>query len=67
MFVILFVLLYTECNGPFQSYPKPLFQSEAKWYEMIINSHANETLWQETFCTLPRFESEGFWNSKMAY
>ena len=59
MFVILFVLLYTD-NAR-------VTLSEAKWHEMIINSHANETFWQETFCTLPRFESEGFWNSEMAY
>ena len=52
-------------NRTFRSYPKPLFQSEAK----IVQSHCNEndffilkqmnSLTQDRFCTYPYFQSEG--------
>ena len=52
-------------NRTFWSYPKPLFQSEAK----TAQSHCNEnvsfvlkqmnSLTQERFCTYPHFQSEG--------
>ena len=38
--------------------------------EMIIHSHANKTHFsfsQESLCTWPHFESEGFWNSEVLY
>ena len=59
-------------NWPFQSYPGPLYQNEVKCSafdkEMIFHSHANKNSFsQERLCTRPHFESEGFWNSKVAY
>ena len=47
-------------NRPFQSCPKPLFQSEAKCKDVFC-SHI------KLIFTQPRFETEGFWNSEMAY
>ena len=36
--------------------------------EIIFHSHANKTHFhKKVFCTWPHFESEGFWNSKVAY
>ena len=59
-------------NWPFQSYPGPLYQNDVKCSafdkEMIFHSHANKNSFsQERLCTWPHFESEGFWNSKVAY
>ena len=35
---------------------------------MIFHSHTNKNSFlQERLCTWPHFESEGFWNSKVAY
>jgi len=36
--------------------------------KIIFISHCQENSFShEKFCSWPRFESEGFWNSKMAY
>ena len=53
----------TSKPGPFPSCPKPLFQNEAnfKWFSFLSQ------ITQERFCTSPCFESEGFWNSEMAF
>ena len=42
--------------------------SETIDIKIIFYSHANEAHYhmQERFCTDPRFQSEGFWNSEMA-
>ena len=59
-------------NKPFPSSPRPLHQNEVTCkcsafdMEMIFHSQANKTSSQERLCTWPHFESEGFWNSKMA-
>ena len=65
-------LLGYVTNRPFPSYPGPLYQDEVKCSafdkEMIFHSHANkDSLLQERLCTWPHFESEDFWNSKVAY
>ena len=53
----------TSKPGPFPICPKPLFQNEAnfKWFSFLSQ------ITQERFCTSPCFESEGFWNSEMAF
>ena len=53
----------TSKAGPFPICPKPLFQNEAnfKWFSFLSQ------ITQEGFCTSPCFESEGFWNSEMAF
>ena len=53
----------TSKPGPFPICPKPLFQNEAnfKWFSFLSQ------ITQEGFCTSPCFESEGFWNSEMAF
>ena len=68
----IFILLGYVTNRPFQSSPGPLYQNEVKCSafdkEMIFHSHANKNSFsQERLCTRPHFESEGFWNSKVAY
>ena len=50
----------------------PLYQNEAKCsffdMELFFHFHANKTSFsQERLCTWPHFESEGFWNSEVAY
>ena len=35
--------------------------------EKISHSLAKNIISQERLCTWPRFESEGFWNSEVAY
>ena len=36
--------------------------------EMIFHSYANKNAFsQERLCTWPHFESEGLWNSEVAY
>ena len=51
----------TFLNRPFQSYPMPLFQSEAKCEAIHIYSPAKkDSFSQERFFALPRFESESF-------
>ena len=48
-------------NRPFQSCPMPLFQSEAKCEAIHIYSPAKkDSLSEERFFALPRFESESF-------
>ena len=48
-------------NRPFQSCPMPLFQSDAKCEAIHIYSPAKkDSLSQERFFALPRFESESF-------
>ena len=60
-------------NRPFPSCPGPLFQNKGRRsafdMEIIFHSHANKTHFfsRERFCTYPHFESEGFWNSEVAY
>ena len=58
-------------NRPFPSSPWALYQNEVKCStfdeEMIFHSHANKTHSQERLYTWPHFESEGFWNSEVAY
>ena len=64
-------------NRPFPSSPGPLYQNEVKCsafdMEMIFHSHAHKTHFLteemsfERLCTWPHFESEGFWNSEVAY
>ena len=59
-------------NRPFPSSPGALHENEVKCsafhMEMIFHSHANKTHFtQERLCTWPHFESEGFWNSEVAY
>ena len=53
-------------NWPFPSSPGPLFQDEVKCsafdIESIFHSHANKTHFHKKGC-----ESEGFWNSEVAY
>ena len=55
-------------KGPLFYFPKPLFQSDAKWeaidMKMGFYSHANKTHFHEKGFAL---ESESFWNSEMAY
>ena len=53
----------TSKPAPFPSCRKPLFQNEAnfKWFSFLLK------ITQERFCTSPYFESEGFWNSEMAF
>ena len=68
----IFILLGYVTNRPFLSYPGPLYQNKVKCSafdkEMIFHSHANKNSFlQERLCTWPHFESEGFWNSKVAY
>ena len=68
----IFILLGYVTNRPFLSYPGPLYQNEVKCSafdkEMIFHYHANKNSFsQERLCTWPHFESEGFWNSKVAY
>ena len=67
-----FILLWYVTNRPFLSYLGPLYQNEVKCSafdkEMIFHYHANKNSFsQERLCTWPHFESEGFWNSKVAY
>ena len=55
----------------FPSSPGPLFQNEGRCsafdMEIIFHSHANETHFHKKgFAPVPRFESEGFWNSEVA-
>ena len=60
-------------NKPFPSYPKNLFQSEAKCkaidMEMSFDCHANTTYFQKKGfdLSLVRFESESFLNVEMVY
>jgi len=59
-------------NSPFASCLKPLFQSEANCNDidmkMSFYSHENKTHFhQKCFALQPYFESEGCWNSEMAY
>ena len=68
----IFILLGYVTNRPFLSYLGPLYQNEVKCSafdkEMIFHYHANKNSFsQERLCTWPHFESEGFWNSKVAY
>ena len=55
----------------FPSSPGPLFQNEGRCsafdMEIIFHSYANETYFHKKGCApVPRFESEGFWNSEVA-
>ena len=59
-------------NWPFPSSPGPLYQNEVKCsafdMETIFHCRVNKNSFsQERLCTWPHFESEGFWNSKVAY
>ena len=62
-----YMLVLNSGNKPLPSFPGPLYQNEVKCsafdMEMIFHSHANIT----HFDTWPHFESEGFWNSEVAY
>ena len=66
--------LSEECflNRPFPSSCGPLFQNEGSYsafdMEISFHSHANKThFYKKCFCTWPHFESEGFWDSEVAY
>ena len=50
--------------GHFRVSPAPLYQNEVKCFafDMDIIFHS-----QERLCTWPHFESEGSWNSEVAY
>ena len=50
---------------PFPSYPKPLFQNEAKCEAIDMKMFFYYSFSQERFCTSARFESENYWNSEM--
>ena len=58
-------------NRPFPSFPGRLYQNEVKCsafdMQMSFHSHAKNSFSQERLCTWPYFESEGFWNSEVAY
>ena len=57
-------------NRPFPSSPALLYQNECSAFdmEMIFHSHASKTHFHEKGCALmAHFESEGFWNSEVAY
>ena len=57
-------------SKPFLSLPGPLYQNEVKCsafdMEMIFHSRTNKSHFHEKGCALGR-ESEGFWNSEVAY
>lgn len=53
-------------NGPFPNCTKPLFQNEAKGEAIEKKMISLFSLLQERFCPYSRFESESYWNSKMA-
>ena len=53
-------------NGPFPNCTKPLFQNEAKGEAIEKKMIFLFSLLQERFCPYSRFESESYWNSKMA-
>ena len=57
-------------NRPFPSSPGPLYQNECSAFdvEMIFHSHANKTHFDKKgFALMAHFESEGFWNSEVAF
>ena len=63
---------YQRCNRPFPSSLGPLFQNEGRCsafdVEIMFLSHAKETHFHKKGCApSPYFESEGFWNSEVAY
>ena len=53
------------------SSPRPLYPNEVKYsafaVERIFHSHANKIHFHKKVCNWPHFESEGFWNSEVAY
>ena len=52
-------------------FPRPLYHNEVKCsafdMTMIFHSHEKNPFSQERLYTWPHFESEGFWNSEVAY
>ena len=56
--------------GHFRVPQGPLFQKEIECttfdMEIIFQSHAKSDFHKKELCTWPHFESEGFWNSKVA-
>ena len=65
-------VIKNDNNRPFLSSPGPLYQNEVKCsafdMEMIFHSHANKTHFHKKGCGLGLFfDSEGLWNSEVAY
>ena len=58
-------------NRPFPSSSGPLYQNEVKCsavdMEIIFILMQIKFIFTERWCTWPYFESEGFWNSEVAY
>ena len=63
-------MIGVSLSKPFPSSPGPLYQNEVNCsafdMEMIFHSRTNKTHFRDKGCALG-LESEGFWNSEVAY